>query len=184
MVVQKDDSIKALVLKCVTMVGGGLKNCPKLRDVICGRLLILNVPDVVEASFRRRKGELRTARASRWHQRRKFRPTFSTDSFRPFVKIRSDPIGVKSYVRRNVNWSKIRESFFAMLQKKRFLVCGNTLWCKSSFNGVFEYVQSKCQRKKETEEGRLTLIVQIATLTKHFFCPNRLYMCCREYVQR
>jgi hypothetical protein len=34
--------LKALLLKCVTMGGGGVKNCQKFRDVIDGRPLINN----------------------------------------------------------------------------------------------------------------------------------------------
>ena len=34
-----DDSTKALVIKHVTMGGGGINNCPKLRDVIYERPL-------------------------------------------------------------------------------------------------------------------------------------------------
>ena len=34
-----DDTTKALLLECVTVKVGGVKNCPKLRDVIYGQPL-------------------------------------------------------------------------------------------------------------------------------------------------
>ena len=44
-------STKALVIKRVTMGGGGVKNCPKLRDVIYGRPLRVKSDDLKKSFF-------------------------------------------------------------------------------------------------------------------------------------
>ena len=56
-----DNSSKSLVIKRVTIGGGGVRNCPKLRDVIYGRPLRVPKRDfstgVVHNDVMRPKGE-------------------------------------------------------------------------------------------------------------------------------